>query len=183
MIVGLGNPGSEYARSRHNVGFVVVDAVAKQAGLKFSHRWAHALVAVGRVAGRDAALAKPQTFMNLSGDSVRSLLRHAHIGPEAILVVYDDLDLPLGRIRIRERGSSGGHRGVQSIIDRLASDAFPRLRVGIGRPEPRDAADYVLAGFTPEERPALDDAIARSAAAVEVFLAEGLPAAMNRYNR
>lgn len=183
LIVGLGNPGREYARSRHNVGFLIVDAVARKASLRFSHRWSQAQVAVGRVADREVALAKPQTYMNLSGDSVRGLLRQLRLDPAALVVVYDDLDLPVGRLRFRERGSSGGHRGVQSILERLGTDELARLRVGIGRPDPRDAADYVLSEFTPEERPVVEEAVERAVSALETYLTEGLAVAMNRYNR
>lgn len=183
LVVGLGNPGREYARSRHNVGFMVADALARKSGLRFGHRWSGAHVAVGRIAGVEVALAKPQTYMNRSGDSVRSLLRRLGLSPADLLVVCDDLDRSFGRLRLRERGSSGGQRGLQSIIDRLGTDEFARLRVGIGRPEPSEAAEYVLAEFSPEERAQLRDVVDRAVGAVETWLAEGPAAAMNRFNQ
>lgn len=183
LIVGLGNPGREYSRSRHNVGFMVVDELARKWGLKYAHRWSDAQVAVGRAGAHGVSLAKPQTYMNLSGDSVKGLMHRFRLEPDALIVVYDDLDLPLGRIRLRERGSAGGHRGVQSIIDRLGSPDFARVRVGIGRPEPKDAADYVLAPFDDAEREDLREALARAAEAVAVCLDEGVTVAMNRFNR
>jgi peptidyl-tRNA hydrolase, PTH1 family len=183
LLVGLGNPGREYARSRHNVGFLVLDALARKHGLHFAHRWSRAQVAVGPVAGVSVALAKPQTYMNLSGESARSLLRKLNLSTGALLVVADDIDTPLGRIRFRERGSSGGHRGVQSIVDRLSTDEFLRLKVGVGRPDPREAADYVLAEFAPSEREAVAEVVARAVEAIETALSSGIAVAMNRYNR
>lgn len=183
LIVGLGNPGRAYARSRHNVGFMALDLLARKWGLRFGHRWSQAHVAVGRVSCAEVALAKPQTYMNLSGESVQRLLRRLRLPPSELLVVYDDLDLPLGRLRLRERGSAGGHGGVQSVIDRLGTDVFARLRVGIGRPEPREAVEYVLAEFSDGEKRQLEEVLERAVAAVEMCLAEGLPSAMNRFNR
>ena len=183
LVVGLGNPGREYARSRHNVGFMAVDDLARRFSLRFGHRWSQAHVALGRIDAVEVALAKPQTYMNLSGESVRGLLRRLRLGPGDLLVVYDDLDLPFGRLRLRERGSSGGHRGVQSIADRLGTDAFARLRIGIGRPEPWEAVDYVLAEFSAEERQQLRDVLDRAATAIETCVVEGLAVAMNRFNR
>jgi peptidyl-tRNA hydrolase, PTH1 family len=183
LIVGLGNPGREYSRSRHNVGFMVADELGRKWGVRYSHRWSDAQVGVGRAAGLGVAIAKPQTYMNLSGDSVRGLLKRLRLEPTTLVVVYDDLDLPLGRVRIRENGSAGGHRGVQSIIDRLGTQDFLRVRLGIGRPDPRGAAEYVLAEFSEAERIELKDAVSRAAEAVAVALAEGSAAAMNRFNR
>ncbi len=183
LVVGLGNPGRDYARSRHNAGFLVLDALARKHGLRFAHRWAQAHVAVGPVAGVPVALAKPQTYMNLSGESVRSLLRKLGLSTEALLVVTDDIDMPLGRIRLRERGSSGGHRGVQSIVERLGTDELARLKVGVGRPDPREAADYVLAEFAHSEREVVAEVVGRAVEALETALSSGISAAMNRYNR
>ncbi len=182
-MIGLGNSGREYARSRHNAGFLVLDALARKHALRFAHRWAQAQVAVGTVADVPVALAKPQTYMNLSGESVRSLLRRLGLTVESLVVVTDDIDMPLGRIRLRERGSSGGHRGVQSIVDRLGTDEFVRLKVGVGRPDPREAADYVLAEFAPSEREVLGEVVGRAVEAIETALASGVAVAMNRYNR
>ncbi len=183
LVIGLGNPGREYARSRHNAGFLVVDALAKKHGLRFAHRWGQAQVALGTVAGVPVALAKPQTYMNLSGEAARSLLRRLDLSAGALLVVADDIDMPLGRIRLRERGSSGGHRGVQSIVDRLGTDEFVRLKIGVGRPDPREAADYVLSEFADSERELVAEVAKRAAEAVETALSSGVSVAMNRYNR
>lgn len=183
LVIGLGNPGREYARSRHNAGFLVLDALARKHGLSFTHRWAHAHVAIGTVEDVPVALAKPQTFMNLSGESARSLLRKLSLSAESLLVVADDIDMPLGRIRLRERGSSGGHRGVQSIVDRLGTDELLRLKIGVGRPDPREAADYVLAEFAPSEREAVAEVVGRAVEAIEAALSGGASVAMNRYNR
>jgi PTH1 family peptidyl-tRNA hydrolase len=185
LIVGLGNPGDEYAAHRHNVGFMIVDALAFAHGLTFSRqKGARARVARGQIRGWVVLLAKPQTFMNESGKAVSRLSRAYEIPPQRILVVYDDLDLPLGRLRLRPEGGSGGHKGMRSIIDSLGSHSFPRLRVGIDRPPGRmDAADYVLTPFAGEQKLELERAVARAVAALECYLAEGLVAAMDQYNR
>ncbi|MBI2939488.1 MAG: aminoacyl-tRNA hydrolase [Chloroflexi bacterium] len=184
LVVGLGNPGSEYAGTRHNIGFAVVDELARRWGTRFGKRQAKSLVALPRAGELDGrpVLAKPQTYMNLSGDAVRLLARGLGPRPEEILVVYDDIDLPLGRVRVRERGSAGGHRGVASIIERLGTDAFPRLRLGVGRPA-GETVDYVLSRFTVDEQLAADELVARGADAAACAVEEGLAAAMNRYNR
>ncbi len=185
LIVGLGNPGDEYAAHRHNVGFRVVDALAGAHGLNFSReKGAKARVAQGRIDGRPVVLAKPQTFMNLSGQAVVRLSRSRDVPPERILVVYDDLDLPLGRLRLRPEGGSGGHKGMRSIIDSLGSQAFPRLRVGIDRPPGRmDPADYVLRPFAGDEKAVFAAVLERAVAAIELWLAEGIVAAMDEFNR
>ncbi len=185
MIVGLGNPGSEYADHRHNVGFRVVEALARAHGLTFSReKGMKARVARGQIGGREVLLAEPQTFVNLSGKAVRRLSRAHEIPPERLLVVYDDLDLSLGRLRMRAEGGSGGHRGMRSIIDLLGTQSFPRLRVGIDRPPGRmDPADYVLQPFDEDQGELVAEAVSRAAAAVECWLAEGVAAAMDRFNR
>jgi PTH1 family peptidyl-tRNA hydrolase len=185
LIVGLGNPGDEYAKHRHNIGFQIVDALARGHGLAFTrHKEAKARVAEGVIAGRPVLLAKPQTYMNLSGKSVARLGRSKQIPPERILVVYDDLDLPLGRLRLRPGGGSGGHKGMRSIIDLLGTQEFPRLRVGIDRPSGGlDPADYVLQPFDEAERPLLEEAVTRAVAAVECWLSEGIVSAMDRFNQ
>jgi PTH1 family peptidyl-tRNA hydrolase len=185
LVVGLGNPGSEYAHHRHNIGFQVVDALARTHGLSFSReKLARAHTAQGRIAGRNVLLAKPQTFMNRSGQAVGRLARWFKIPPQQILVVYDELDLPLGRLRLRPEGGSGGHKGMRSIIEVLGSQSFPRLRVGIDRPPGQmDPADYVLHPFSKEDQEAVAQAIDQAVAAVEVWLAEGIVAAMDRFNR
>jgi PTH1 family peptidyl-tRNA hydrolase len=185
LVVGLGNPGDEYAAHRHNVGFRVVDALAHAHGLAFSRdKGARARVAGGHISGRPVILAKPQTFMNASGQAVSRLSRSQGIPPEAILVVYDDLDLPLGRLRLRPEGGSGGHQGMRSIIDALGTQAFPRLRVGIDRPPGKmDPADYVLHPFGSEQKPLIGEAVERAVAAVELWLSAGIVAAMDEFNR
>lgn len=182
LVVGLGNPGSKYAATRHNVGFVVVDRLGSAARVEVTKRQCSALVALATVAGQRSCLAKPQTYMNLSGQAVSCLMRFYKVEPRDLLVVYDERDLPLGRIRLRERGTAGGHRGVASMIEQLGTSDFPRLRIGIGRPSQLDAVDHVLGSFTSEERPVVNEMLAQAVEAVETALREGLEAAMNRYN-
>ena len=185
LVAGLGNPGSEYADHRHNIGFQVVEALARFHGLTFARqKEIKAHVAEGRIAGRAVFLAKPQTYMNLSGRSVGRLQRMYEIPPEQILIVYDDLDLPLGRLRMRPEGGSGGHKGMRSIIDVLGTQAFPRLRVGVDRPPGRmDPAEYVLRPFDKEQQELVDEILERSVAAIECWLVEGIVAAMDKFNR
>lgn len=182
LVVGLGNPGRKYAGHRHNVGFQCLDRLAQTWGLSFNQRKHKAMLAQGEIAGLKVVLAKPQTFVNLSGEAVARLSRFYRLPPESILVIYDDLDLPVGKIRLRPEGGSGGHRGMKSIIEHLGTDGFPRLRVGIGRPTHGDPADYVLSNFAPDERMAIEEACKRAVAAVELWVAKGIEAAMNRYN-
>jgi PTH1 family peptidyl-tRNA hydrolase len=184
LVVGLGNPGPEYAGNRHNVGFRSVDRVAERHRLRFNAKRARSLVARGQLAGQDVALAKPQTYMNLSGRAVKELLVGWGVPPRSLLVVYDDVDLPLGSLRIRERGGPGTHNGMRSIVESLGTTEFPRLRIGIGSPPPlRDLADYVLDDPTPEERTLLEEALARAVEAIELFIREGPAAAMNHFNQ
>jgi PTH1 family peptidyl-tRNA hydrolase len=186
LIAGLGNPGRQYVRNRHNVGFHVVETLARRHNLDFGHRKANAVIASGRVGETDVVLAKPQAFMNRSGAPVGALVRSLHVAPGDLLVVYDDLDLPTGSLRLRPGGSAGGHHGMESIIAALGQRDFPRLRIGIGRPgdsrSPDEVADYVLGDFSAAERTLLADVYARAADAIECWLAEGLAAAMNRFN-
>ena len=182
LIVGLGNPGPEYSGSRHNVGFQCVRWLAKKHGLSFDGTRAHARIAQGAILGNPVVLARPQTFMNLSGQAVKGLQQWLRLTPAELVVIHDDLDLPLGRLRLRPGGSAGGHRGMRSIIDSLGTQDFARLRVGIGRPEGNDAIDYVLGDFTAAERQIMAESYARAAEAVECILTEGMEAAMNRFN-
>lgn len=185
LVIGLGNPGAEYAPHRHNIGFEVIDALARSHDMAFS-RWkrSKARVAVGRIAGHPVLLAKPLTFMNLSGRAVHRLRWANDIPLERLLVVYDDLDLPLGRLRLRPEGGSGGHKGMRSIIEALGTQDFARLRVGIDRPSGgMDPADYVLQPFSDDEASCLTETIDRAVAAVECWLAEGIGTAMDRFNR
>lgn len=184
LIVGLGNPGRRYRDTRHNVGFMVVDEVARRAGVVFEAAPADALMARLRREAGDGLLAKPLTLMNLSGVAVAELARYYRVGVADLLVVVDDVNLPLGRLRARARGSDGGHRGLISIAERLGTTLFARMRVGVGRGDPRrDLADHVLARFEQDERVTAEEAVARAADAVEVFLDEGIDTVMNRFNR
>ncbi|MDX1419574.1 MAG: aminoacyl-tRNA hydrolase [Rubricoccaceae bacterium] len=184
LIVGLGNPGPDYEGTRHNVGFEVVDHVAEVVGGVTWTEAAHAFVAETTWQGRRLALAKPLTFMNRSGQAYTALLKHYGLEPDATLVVYDDLALPEGAIRLRERGSAGGHNGVQSVIRSLNSKDFPRLRVGIGDSfPPGGQVEYVLAPFAEEQRPAIAEAVEAAAEAALLFVHDGLTAAMNQFNR
>ena len=185
LIVGLGNPGRLHMHNRHNVGFRVVETLARRHGLSFGRRKAKSLVASGRIGERDAVLAKPQTYMNLSGKAVATLLRCLQLTPGDLLVVYDDLDLPVGTLRLRAGGSAGGHHGMESIIAELGSREFARLRIGIGHPggrSPDEVAGYVLSGFSAAERALMAQVYERAADAIECLLANGLAATMNRYN-
>lgn len=182
LIVGLGNPGRKYAHNRHNVGFRCLDRLAQAHGLSFTRRRARVSLALGKIAEVGVVLAKPRTYMNLSGQAVRPLASFYKLALEDILVIYDDLDLPLGTIRLRPGGGSGGHKGMRSIIEALGSQAFPRLRVGIGRPPGNDAVNYVLSDFTADEQIMLESVYEKVVAAVELFLREGIEAAMNAHN-
>lgn len=183
LIVGLGNPGRQYAHHRHNVGFQCLDRLAQTHGLSFARQRAKASLALGKIANVRVVLAKPLTYMNLSGQAVKPLVGFYRLSLADLLVIYDDLDLPLGTIRLRPEGGSGGHKGVRSIIEALGSQNFPRLRVGIGRPPDNDAISYVLSDFTAEEQITLESVYEKVGAAVELFLQEGIEVAMNRYNR
>jgi PTH1 family peptidyl-tRNA hydrolase len=182
LVVGLGNPGAEYARTRHNLGFRVVDELARRHGLGFRRTRYRAQEAGGAVGRAAVRLLKPQTYMNDSGFAVNRAAQFHRIPLERILVVHDDIDLPLGRLRLREGGSSGGNNGVKSVISHLRSPAFHRLKIGVGRPHPDDAIDHVLSGFRPDEATVIEPALERAADAVELLLADGPTAAMNRFN-
>jgi PTH1 family peptidyl-tRNA hydrolase len=182
LIVGLGNPGRKYAHNRHNVGFQCLDRLAQAHGLSFTQRRAKASLALGKIADVRVVLARPLTYMNLSGQAVRPLVSFYKLSLEDILVIHDDLDLPLGTTRLRPEGGSGGHKGMRSIIEALGSQAFPRLRVGISRPPGNDAVSYVLSDFTADEQITLESVYERVMAAVELFLRKGIEAAMNAYN-
>ena len=182
LIVGVGNPGKGYRDTRHNVGFLTVEELARRVGLKWERPRLKAAQARGTLAGRDTVLAKPQTYMNLSGVAVVQLVRWYKVPLTDLLIVSDDLDLPFGQIRLRAEGSAGGQGGLKSIIQQLRSDAFPRLRIGIGRPRWGEPKDYVLTRFTKEQTAELPAIVGRAADAAEVWLAEGIIAAMNRFN-
>ena len=183
LITGLGNPGRQYSENRHNVGFMLVSRLADRLGVSFSRLESKALVTKAVYKDYRLVLAKPQTYMNLSGQAVSALQRFYKIPLENLLVAYDDVDLPLGTIRLRPDGSSGGQKGMGSIIDHLGTQEFPRLRIGIGRPPGRmDAAAYVLQDFSRGETEILDEVLERGVEAVLTFITEGLTTAMNQYN-
>lgn len=184
LIAGLGNPGQTYAKNRHNVGFRCLDYLASSHSLSFNRRHRQASIALGSILRRSVVLAKPRTFMNKSGRPVAALARLYNVPLDRVLVVHDDLDLPLGTTRMRSSGGSGGHRGMRSIIKHLGSREFPRLRIGIGRPPGRmDPAEYVLEDFSEQEELLLDRTLKQAAAAIEAWLSQGVEEAMTRFNR
>jgi peptidyl-tRNA hydrolase, PTH1 family len=183
LIAGLGNPGRRYEHNRHNVGFMLVNCMAEKLGASFGQVESRAVVAKTVYQGQRTVLVKPQTFMNNSGAAISSLVRFYKVPFENLLVIYDDVDLPLGTLRIRPFGGSGGQKGMESIIERLGSEAFPRLRIGTSRPPGRmDAADYVLQDFPPDEAELLAETLERGVKAGLTFISEGLEKAMNLYN-
>jgi PTH1 family peptidyl-tRNA hydrolase len=183
LIAGLGNPGGEYRTSRHNIGFMAVSRLAERLGASFTRLEARALVCKADHQGRRLILAKPQTFMNLSGQAVKGLVNFYKVPLANLLVIYDDIDLPFGALRLRPDGGSGGHHGMESIIERLGSQDFPRLRLGIGRPPgQKGARGYVLQDFTRPEETVLPALLDRAAEAALVFVTAGLEQAMNQYN-
>jgi PTH1 family peptidyl-tRNA hydrolase len=184
LIVGLGNPGREYQDTRHNIGFMVVDALASQLGASWAHekRWDCALAKFAQ-----GWLLKPFTYMNASGEAVSSMCRFFKVEPSEVLAVYDDVDLPLGTLRFRMSGSAGGHNGVRSLVSHLGGEDFPRLKLGIapenGRPSGERMVDHVLGRFSEGEKPALQQTIARATDALRASLSDGLESAMNVFNR
>jgi len=184
LIIGLGNPGIEYQFTPHNIGFLAVDRIAERCGVTVDNRHCKALTARTRIGNEEVLLVKPETYMNLSGMSVRELTQKYEAGEKDLLVIYDELDLPLGRIRIRERGSSAGHNGMQSIINALQSQEVPRLRMGIAPEIPgKGGAKYVLAPFRKSQLAVVDEVLDAAADAAEMILQDGIAAAMNRFNR
>jgi PTH1 family peptidyl-tRNA hydrolase len=190
LIVGLGNPGKEYATNRHNVGFWTVNRLARRHSIELE-TGGQAALGTGEIAGHEVALAKPRTFVNKSGGAVGNLVRRLGLGDaRELLLVYDELDLPVGKVRLRARGGAAGQKGIQSIIDAVGSDQFARLRIGIGRPvvngkpswDPEAVADYVLSDPPPDERDALDQAVERAIEVIEYALAESIDRAMAKYN-
>jgi len=183
LIIGLGNPGREYRGNRHNIGFMVLDHLAAKIGITFLRLESKALVAKGEQNGRRLILAKPQTYMNLSGQAVGALLRFYKIPLEDLLVIYDDVDLPYEALRMRPGGGSAGQKGIQSIIENLGTDEFPRLRIGVGRPPAQmQAADYVLQDFSKTQLETLPFVLERAVEAVQTYLSSGIESAMNKYN-
>ncbi len=182
LIAGLGNPGVQYLRNRHNVGFLALDHLAELNHLNFARRRFNALLAEGVFDDQRLLLAKPQTFMNASGSALAKLVAFNRIPTRDIIVIYDDLDLPFGKIRVRARGSAGGHHGMESIINALGTSDFPRLRIGIGRPASREDIGHVLGNFSEEEERALEEIFARVENALRVWLNEGIEKAMSLFN-
>jgi PTH1 family peptidyl-tRNA hydrolase len=191
LIVGLGNPGYLYTHNRHNVGFMSVGQLAKEQKIRFDKKQGQARTGMGIIAGNRVVIARPQTFMNASGQSVSALVKKLNVKPDDLIVIHDDLDLPIGKIRLRFGGSSGGHKGIESIIARLGSRDFHRVRIGIGRPEkPAESQEereqavisYVLSNFSDEEKKTIDKALPAVSEAVIYLLEHGIEAAMNKYN-
>ncbi len=184
LIVGLGNPGRDYVGTRHNMGFEAIDAICAKFGITINKEKFRAQVGEGRIAGEKVMVIKPQTYMNLSGESVREFRDFYKLEPEEILVIYDDISLPTGKMRIRERGSAGGHNGIKNIIYQLGTDVFPRIKIGVGKPDHPDfdCKDYVLGKFSKEETEVLIKTVVRAADAVETFIKDGTGKAMNQFN-
>jgi PTH1 family peptidyl-tRNA hydrolase len=191
LIVGLGNPGRGYANNRHNAGFVCLNHFAKRQGIRFDKKQSKARMGSGEIAGSEVVVAKPQTYMNRSGRSVSLLVKKFNVSLDNLIVIHDDLDLPLSKIRIRQGGGSGGHKGVGSIITELGSQNFIRIRVGVGRPVKNEGStefsedeiiNYVLSDFTPDEKQPIAQVIPTVSEAILCLLTEGLVATMNRYN-
>jgi PTH1 family peptidyl-tRNA hydrolase len=184
IIIGLGNPGRVYSGSRHNLGFMCLTELARRLGVRVTDRSSNALVATARAPRREGSvlLVKPQTFMNLSGRAAAALVRKHKLAPSEVWVIHDDMDLPFGRLRIRKGGGAGGNNGVRSLIAELADSGFVRFRMGVGRPEPGDAVDYLMAPFTDEERARLPAFVALTVDALMDALSEGIDVSMNRHN-
>ncbi len=183
LIVGLGNPGRIYSHTRHNIGFMVIDSICRNMGVKLKSRKFHSKNAVVEKYGRELILLKPATYMNLSGKSVKACADFYHIESNNILVIHDDLDLPLGRIKVAGQGGAGGHRGIRSIIEYLSEAAFPRIKIGIGRPEQGEPIEeFVLSPFYAHQTEILKKVIDLSSRACDLFLSEGIITAMNRIN-
>ena len=183
MIAGLGNPGKEYAGSRHNVGFMTLDELADRYNIDVREKAHKALIGKGMIEGNKVILVKPQTYMNLSGESIRSVMDYYKTEPSEFIVIYDDISLDVGRLRIRKKGSAGGHNGIKNIIAHLGTQEFPRIKVGIGnKPEGWDLADYVLSKYSKAEQEALKEASDDVIGAVRLMIMDDIDAAMNRYN-
>lgn len=182
MIVGLGNPGSEYAKTRHNVGFMLIDKLAENLKVTVNKSKYKALIGEAQIGQEKVLLVKPQTFMNLSGEAVGSLARWYKLNATEIVVVYDDMDLPLGKLRIRSAGGSGGHNGMKSIISALGTEDFPRMRIGIGKNQ-FNSVNHVLGKFNAEEAEGIEVAIEQTLQAVQMWVRQDINASMNKYNR
>lgn len=182
VIVGLGNPGKKYEYTKHNVGFWTLDYLADKHGIKVNKIRHKALVGEGLIGGQKVLLVKPQTFMNLSGNAVKEVLDYYKIDPNELIVVFDDADIEMGRLRIRKGGSAGSHNGMKSIIQTIQNNTFPRIKIGIGRGREGDLASYVLDGFGKKDKSIMKNAIARAAESIACLLEEGVDSAMNAFN-
>ena len=184
IIVGLGNPTSQYAGTRHNIGFDTIDRLASKMGISVDTKKHKALIGKGVLGGEKVVLAKPQTYMNLSGEAVRELIDFYKIDSEdELIIIYDDISLDVGKLRMRAKGSAGGHNGIKSIIAHTGSEVFKRVKIGVGNKPPRmELADYVLGHFSKEERAIMDEALDKAVEAIEIIISEGLNAATNKYN-
>ena len=183
LIAGLGNPTREYEKTRHNVGFETIDILADKAGTTVTEKKHKALYGKGYIGGQKVILAKPQTYMNLSGESIREIADFYKIEPENIIILCDDINLSEGQLRIRLKGSAGGHNGLKNIISHLGTQEFPRIKVGVGAKPPRmDLADYVLGRFSAEDRRVMEEALKTAAKAAQVMITDGAEAAMNQFN-
>lgn len=183
LIVGLGNPTPKYEKTRHNVGFEVIDKLAEQYNITVDTAKHKGLYGKGKIAGQSVILLKPMTYMNLSGESVIAVAKYFKVEPEDVIVIYDDINLDVGRLRIREKGSAGGHNGIKNIITHLSTDAFPRIRVGVGMKPPRmDLADYVLSHFSKEEQDSMEAGYDKACQALEWMVMDDIAKAMNDYN-
>ncbi len=182
IIVGLGNPGKKYENTKHNIGFITVDYLAEKYDIKINKIKHKALVGEGIISGQKVLLVKPQTFMNLSGNSVREVMDYYKVDIHRLVVIYDDVDIPMGRLRIRKKGSAGTHNGMRSIIYDLQEDGFPRIRIGIGSDKKIPLAGYVLGGFNKEESKLIEEVVKRGVASIECMLDKGIEIAMGEFN-
>ena len=182
IIAGLGNPGKKYENTRHNMGFIAIDLLAEEFGIKVDKLKFKSLVGEGRIAGQRVLLMKPQTYMNLSGEAIREAVNFYKIEPEELIVIYDDIDIPTGTFRIRKKGSAGTHNGMRSVVYQIQSDQFPRIRVGIGSEKKVDLIHYVTGGVSKSEKELLEDALVKSAKAAACIVEKGIDKAMNEYN-
>ena len=182
IIAGLGNPGKKYENTRHNMGFIAVDLLAEEFGIKVDKLKFKSLVGEGRIAGQRVLLMKPQTYMNLSGEAIREAVNFYKIEPEELIVIYDDIDIPTGTFRIRKKGSAGTHNGMRSVVYQIQSDQFPRIRVGIGSEKKVDLIHYVTGGVSKSEKELLEDALVKAAKSAACIVEKGIDKAMNEFN-
>jgi peptidyl-tRNA hydrolase, PTH1 family len=183
LVVGLGNPGAEYGGTRHNVGFAVVECLARRHGIAVRRRALRSVMGDGMIGAQRVILARPMTYMNLSGEAVGAIVRMYRLPSQHVIVVVDDIALPVGKLRLRLKGSPGGHNGLESVERHLGTQDYPRIRIGVGAARPGDMVGHVLSRFRPDERAVIEEAVERAADAIELALADGFERAMNVYNR